>query len=287
VPPGEYTLRAVLMPRAPMPVGEVTTIQQGGMVMMTRIATSTGQAPLPTDPTLWAEMPLSLGDKDVADLSVGLRAGVRVSGGVQFDGAAARPTGDQLASSIGITLEPADARPGATAARGRMEKTGQFTTMGVPPGRYILRVRSGLPGWTLRAALANGRDISDTPIELDSSDVAGVILSFTDRTSELSGQVTLDTGTDEATTVMVFPTDPSAWIGYGSVSKRLVTTRADKTGNFSFQNLPGGDYYVVAVPDRQAGDWPNPTYLEQLATVATRVRVRDGEKVTQTLKVIR
>lgn len=288
VPPGQYTLRAVQMPRALM-VGpaQETTVRQGGMVMVMRTATASGAPPLPTAPTLWAEMPLPLGTKDVIDLSVGLRPGIKISGSVQFDGAATRPTSDQLGSSIGISLEPADSRPGVTAARGRMEPSGQFATMGVPPGRYLLRVKASLQGWNFRAALANGRDISDTPIDLDSGDLAGVILSFSDRTSELTGQVTVESGSTDATTVMAFPTDPTAWVGYGSVSKRLQTTRAAGNGDFSIKGLPGGDYYVVAVPDKAAGDWPSPQYLERLSGLATRVRVRDGEKITQTLKVVR
>lgn len=285
VPPGQYTLRAVQMPRAQMAgTPEQTVIQQGGAVMVMRTMTSAGQPPLSTDPTLWTEMPLALGNKDITDLSLGLRPGIKIAGSVQFDGAAERPTSEQLTSSIGLSLEPVD---GTTSARGRMESSGQFATMGVPPGRYLLRVRAGLQGWMFRAALSNGRDISDTPVELESADVTGVVLTFTDRPSELAGQVALESGSSEATTVLTFPTDASAWVGYGSVSKRLMNTRADRNGNFSFRNLPAGDYYVIAVPDKDAGDWPSPQYLEKLSAQATRVRVRDGEKATQTLKVVR
>jgi hypothetical protein len=288
VPPGQYTLRTVQMPRAPMPANvDQTVIQQGGAIMVTRMAIASDQAPLPADPTLWAELPVGVGEKDIADLAVGLRPGIKISGSLQFDGGAQRPTSEQLTSSVGVFLEPADTRPGVNAARGRVESSGQFATMGVPPGRYLLRVKAGLQGWNFRAAMVNGRDISDTPIELESGDVAGVILSFSDRTSELAGQVTVDGDSTEPTTVMAFPTDPTAWVGYGTVSKRLATTRADANGNFSLQGLPTGEYYVVAVPDKSAGDWPNPTYLETLSSVATRVRIRDGEKVTQALKVVR
>jgi hypothetical protein len=50
-------------------------------------------------------------------------------------------------------------------------------------------------------------------------------------------------------------------------------------------NLPAGEYFAVAIPDRLATDWQNPRFLESLAPEATRVRVRDGERVTQMLKV--
>ena len=50
-------------------------------------------------------------------------------------------------------------------------------------------------------------------------------------------------------------------------------------------NLPAGEYFALAIPDRLATDWQNPKFLESAAQDATRVRVRDGERATQLLKV--
>ena len=36
-----------------------------------------------------------------------------------------------------------------------------------------------------------------------------------------------------------------------------------------------------------ANDWQNPKFLETLVSEATRVRIRDGEKATASLKVTR
>ncbi len=288
VPPGQYVLRAVRTPRLAMTMGmgDTTVIQSGGAVIMARTMSSSGPPPpLPTDPTLWAEMPLSVGAKDMTEVSVSLRPGIRMTGTVQFNGSAERPTPDRL-GSIGITLEPADQRPGLSAARGRVETTGQFATMGVPPGRYFLRVNAGLQGWTFQSAQVNGRDASVVPVDLDSSDLAGVVITFTDRPSELSGQVSSD-GPLEAATVLVFPAEPAAWVGYGNNSRRFANTRVDKQGNFKVTNLPAGDYLAIAIPDKMANDWQNPKFLESLAAEAARVHVRDNEKVTTSLKVAR
>jgi hypothetical protein len=131
-----------------------------------------------------------------------------------------------------------------------------------------------------------GRDVTDTPLDIESGDVNGVMLSFTDRPTQLSGNVTAESGSPEGATVIVFPTDPSAWVGYGSSPRRLRTVRADKSGSYSFQNLPAGEYYAAAVPDKIAADWQNPKFLEGLTTDATRLRLADGEKRTLNVKVV-
>jgi len=159
------------------------------------------------------------------------------------------------------------------------------STVGVPPGRYFVRVSAGFPNWSLQATTANGRDASVVPIDLG-SDLAGVTITFTDRPTELSGQVSAN-GALETMTVLIFPAESSAWSGYGSSSRRFANVRADKAGNFKVNNLPAGEYFAVAIPDRIANDWQNPKFLESLTSEATRVRLRDGDKQTATLKVSR
>jgi hypothetical protein len=285
VPPGQYILRAVRMPRGGP--GQVTNITQGGQVMSFRVVSNGPSAPLPVDPTLWAEMPLAVGTKDLKDIAVGLRTGVKVSGTVQFSGSAERPTNDQL-NGISVSLEPVDQRGGLTPARGRVDSaTSTFSTVGVPPGRYFVRVNAGFPNWSFQSATANGRDASVVAIDLG-SDLGGVAITFTDRPTELSGQVSATTTAAlDTMTVLVFPAESSAWVGYGNSSRRFASVRADKAGNFKVSNLPAGEYCAVAIPDKIANDWQNPKFLESLMSEATRVQIRDGDKATATLKVSR
>jgi hypothetical protein len=288
VPPGQYVLRAMRVPRVAMP-GTVFTarIAQGGAVSVTRSVTASGPPPpLPTDATLWAELNLSVGMKDLTDVPVNLREGVKITGSVRFNGSAVPPAPEDLGGAIGIVLEPADARAGLSNAAGRVESSGQFATVGVPPGRYFVRIRSGLSGWTLQAVLANGRDASVVPVDI-SDDLGGVQIVFTDRPSELSGQVTWEGSSPEGATVLVFPADSSAWVGYGSQSRRLSSARVDQQGHFKVTALPAGDYLAVAIPDKMANDWQDPKFLESLVPDATRVHVGDGEKATASLKVAR
>lgn len=286
VPAGQYTLRATRNPRmmASGP-GEMTTIAQGGAVMVTRMVSGPA-GPLPAESTLWAEMTLAVGTGDMSDVSITLRPGLKVTGSVQFDGTTPRPPNDQL-PNISVALELADVRPGnATNARGRIEPSGAFATMGVPPGRYFVRVGGAPQGWTFRGATLGGRDVTDAPLDID-GDVSGVVLTFTDRQTQLSGTVTAENGSPDASTVIAFPTDPAAWVGYGAASRKLRTARVDKNGNYNVGSLPAGEYFVVAIPERMAADWQNPKFLEGLTGDATRVRLADGDKRTLSVKVAR
>ena len=49
--------------------------------------------------------------------------------------------------------------------------------------------------------------------------------------------------------------------------------RVDATGTFVFPNVIPGDYYVVAVADGQAYDWPDQKLLARLSAQAASVRV--------------
>jgi hypothetical protein len=288
VPPGQYVLRGSRSPRVAFEASNVRVIQQGNATMtFTAIAPPAGSSPpLPTEPTLWTEIAVPVGTSDVTDLTLALRPGLKVAGTVQFDGGTQRPESDRL-SSISVTLEPADVRPGISSVRGRIEYSGQFATMGVPPGRYFVRVSNAPQGWTFRGATLGGRDVTDAPLEIEGDDVNGVLLAFTDRPIDLTGQVTTDSASTDLATVIVFPTDRSMWVGYGSGSRRLRSVRADKTGAYTVANLPAGDYYVAAVADKGAVDWQNPDFLASLAQEASRVRLAEGQKGSQNVKVIR
>jgi hypothetical protein len=284
VPPGQYILRASRTPRFAFGGPGDMMVVQGGAVMGARAVVASGAPPLPADPVLWAEMQVSVGTTDVTDLNVMLRPGFRITGIAQFDGAIARPEGDQL--NVLVMIEPADVRPGLGPSRGRIESSGQFSTMGVPPGRYFVRVAGAPPGWTFRGATVGGRDVTDNAIDI-TSDLNGVTLVFADKPTELAGTITGDSANAIAATVLVFPTDQSAWVGYGASTRRLRNARVDKTGAFSISNIPAGEYYVVGVAERTAVDWQNPEFLASLVADAVRVRLSDGLKTTQNVKVSR
>ena len=73
----------------------------------------------------------------------------------------------------------------------QLRPDGAFTATGIAPGTYQLRVT--MPAslsqvWILESAVSRGRDLLDVPLEIEAGgDLSGVILTFSDRRSELAG----------------------------------------------------------------------------------------------------
>jgi hypothetical protein len=265
------------------------TVQSGGA----RISTAAPPpgppppAPIPADATLWAQLPLAVGAEDLTNVIVPLRPGPRMSGRVEFEGVA-QPPAPSAVAGLRISLDPADGSQGAKGLSfeaGHPDENGNFTTYGVPPGRYIVNVAGvTFPGWTFKGARYQGRDVTDTPIELSASDVPGVVLTFTDKPSTLSGTVTGAGQADATAIVLAFPMDADAWSSSGAHPRRMRVARTDKIGAYTFASLPAGDYYVAAVKDDTLGDWMDPGVLRALARIARQVHLLDGEQKRQDLE---
>ena len=296
VPPGQYIARVV---RVPWPAGGGELGIAGGTGAIPYI-TSFLRGPAPAgppapaaDPLLFADQPVAVSDRHVRQLTITMRNGARVSGRADFDGSAPRPAAAQLQAAI-VRLEPAGGVPtgaGSPVAQDFMSfngltAEGQFTTAAVPGGRYLLRP-TWPNGWTLKSATYQGRDISETPIDL-TSDVDGVVLTFTDRAWKIEGTVEgLDPKTNAGASVLLFPTDANAWVDYGRTSRRVRSVASSLTGAFTVPTPPDGDYFLVAIPDDDASDWQNPAVLRKLSAIADRIQVRDAQALTHNLQLRR
>lgn len=290
VPAGQYKLVAQRTPRFAGGGGRDMsfTSAEGGRVMITRevvVGRLATAAELPDQPTLWAEVPVAVSQQSLAELTVPLQEGLKVSGTVSFLGSAEQPTAEAR-SGISISLEPADGRTAGltSVARGRVDETGTFTTIGVPAGKYVLRVSGAPQGWSLRSALFGGRDITESAVTLAADSATGVALTFTDRPSSVNGNVRDALGNADATaSVVLFPVDPARWVDTGSQPRRLQSVRVGQDGSFTVPEVPPGEYHVIALSDSAPRSWQAPTYLQELARSAQQIRVGDGETRTVSL----
>jgi len=289
VPPGEYSIKVIRIPRvvAGSPA-TATMIQTGSTTIMTS-APSPGAPPLPlpAEPTMWATVPVSVGETDVADVMVVLRPGARVSGRLEFDGSAEKPDQARL-QRIPIVVERVDRvspAPFQNIPPGRVDASGTFNTYGVPAGKYFIRVPGAPPPWTLRSVMSEGRDVSDVPLDVGAADVTNVVVTFTDRPAKLTGVVRGDGGNpDPAALVVMFPADAAQWKDFGLNPRRLRSARVTKSGSYTFTAVPPGDYVVAAVKDEFGSTWQTPEVLETLSRLGTQVSIAEGDTRALDLK---
>ncbi|HEX6464065.1 MAG TPA: carboxypeptidase-like regulatory domain-containing protein, partial [Vicinamibacterales bacterium] len=288
VPPGDYVLRVVRLPPpdAPSEQGTRVTVAPGsGAVTISGAVPTSSEPPapsaIPADATLCAEVPLSVTDRPIDNLVVPLVPGPRITGRVEFEGTLDPPTGAALAG-MRIFLDPADGSrlSDRTLAlyTGHPNENGDFATFGVPPGRYVVGLGGPPAGWFLKSVIYQGRDISDAPIELGTKDATGVLITYTDRPSMITGNVTGPRGPDADAVVLVYPIDQDAWAMSGSVPRRMRTARVRPSGDYAVPGLPPGEYYVVAVAEDTLSDWQDPALLQALTRIAQQVQVIDGER---------
>jgi uncharacterized protein (DUF2141 family) len=283
VPSGDYTLRALDMPPPVTFFGHFTIFPSGASV--NGIAPPASPAtPDDAPSTLWASAPLSVRDTDVTDVNMALKNGFTIAGEVQFEGSE-RPTTEQM-SETAIYLQPADNdMDRVQLSPAKVDKAGHFTTMALPPGKYVLHVMAA-GNWSMKGAVASDRDIAGVPLEIESRNVSNVVFTLTDRPTVLSGRVH---GSEDAlrrgAVVVAFPTDSTTWnqqdVGFGRIRKAPVA----ENGRYEFQALFPGDYYVAAIPAAAADDWLDPALLQQLVSGAARVTIGDGEKVSSDVRL--
>ncbi len=216
------------------------------------------------DPLLHVSETVSVADRNIRDLQLVLQPGARVKGFVQFEGTGTPPD----LTRVALRIEPAGGRADPSGPQAVLPATftsdHKFTSEGLLPGRYLVRANAP-PGWTFKGATYQGRDISESPVEL-TGDIDGVVITYTNRPSAITGNVTAAAPADPSgAQVVLFPVDPEAWMDYGRTSRRITSRIADAKGGFSLTLPPPGEYWLVALADEDSQDWQNPARLKQLA----------------------
>jgi hypothetical protein len=233
----------------------------------------------------WADVPLAVDTDHVDGVVVALERGLHISGRLVFEGSQTTPP-EAAVKNLAILIQSTEPQLGGTPPPARTDVSGKFTSLAVQGGRYFISIGASPEGWMFKSATYDGRDLSETPIDLR-ADISGVVITFTDRWTGLSGVVHSAQGApDPDACVLIFPTDSQKWMGYGRQARRLRSVRPDRSGAFGISSLPPDDYFVVAIPDEQSADWRDPKFLESLARIASVVSIGDGEHRTQNLRTL-
>lgn len=273
VPPGQYVLKAYRMPQPQLTDRDLVP-----------------------DASLWGQTTVTVGADPAFGLSLTLRPGGTISGKIVFEGAATVPTPSQLQSFVvGRWFEPAWqlAIQEGVLVRGRVNASGEFQSVGLPPGVYTARLAgryaaATLKGWFLESVTLDGKDLLISPVAIDGQSVTGVVIRFTDRATQLSGAIQDATGKPDITaSVLIFPADYKAWIQNGMLPDAAQVVTASQAGTYQVPDIRPGEYLVAAVGDVTLANWQQPATIEALAPFATRVALKLGDAKQLDLKTVR
>ncbi len=276
--PGRYTISA----RAPSAAGPSAA---GGA------GTPGGRGAPPPILDLWATAEITVSGTDIEGLSLALQPGMTMSGRVVFEGTTPAP--DDL-SRVSVRLTAPPTSGGLTITSGTtsnvVSANGKFSIRGLSPGAYELNasapgLTAGMPTWTLKSAVAGGRTLLDSPIEIHpGGDLSDVVVTFTDRVTEVTGLL-LDRAGRPAPEfyVIVFPTDASRWTQRARWLR--LPTRPASDGRFRITGLPPGEFYLAALTEFDQNEWWTPAFLEQVVPGAIRITIGEGEKKVQDVRL--
>jgi hypothetical protein len=301
VKPGSYTLSVRATPKAVAPPAPTDPAAARAAAAADLSAFGIGGRAT----THWADQAVSVQGVDIDDLTLTLQPGMTVRGKIVYEATTKTPPTDLTKTALALSAQTATASTagdfaaallgGGGSMAAKVAADGTFVITGIAPGRYRLNTPfSMLPipgmangmngGWTLKSVLASGRDIADAPMEIKpGGDVSGVVVTFTDKPSELSG--TVFDGLGRVTPnfpIIVFATDRQYWTAN---SRRVQTARPSSDGKFSVVGLPAGEYYVCAATAVDRNEVYDPAFLEQFVAVSFKITIADGEKKTQDLRL--
>jgi hypothetical protein len=241
----------------------------------------------------FASVDLDVDGRDVGGLNLALRPSLSMSGRVAFRGSGSPPAN---LTTIRVSMSSSSAADGTVvfgltggAARtiaASVGADGAFQIVGIVPGWYTVSTNSPA-GWRLRSVVANGRDLLDEPLQVDtgSMDITDAVVTFIDARSEVAGTLGTASGQPASEfTVLVFPVERTYW---RAGARRIRTARPGSDGAFNIMDLPGGEYLLAALTDVDPSDLRDARFLEQIVGAAVKITVVDGQTTRQELRIAR
>jgi hypothetical protein len=236
-------------------------------------------------PTQWAAAEVTMAGQDLV-VSLVLQPGIQINGRVVFEGAQPTPADLQTMTLFLMAPGSGGSLTSGGGAGGRVDAEGRFTFLGITPDSYRFSYNWTAPTrekWALKAAVADGREAFEAPLQVNAGEPVNWTVTFTDMPTTLAG-VFQDRSGRAATDyfILIYSVDRGAWI---PGSRRIRTTRPATDGAFSVKGVPAGEYYLAALTDLENGEWNDPTLLDRLIQSSIKVTLRDGEVTTQDVRI--
>jgi hypothetical protein len=293
VPAGTYTLEARrtmaqfesraligVSTSLPRPPGLQFAGGGGGSVLSAPSGTSMTSRSFAGGDEYWGKLSLAVEGADLRDVVVPLRRAVTMRGRIVWEGIKP-PMGIPV-----LRLEPANGNPALGQPRTTPDQRGKdtFVIDGLLPGEYVL---AGI-GARVKSVMWNGRDYTHRSFDAASGqDIDDVVITVTDQSILLTGAVRDDRGTaSDDPAVIVFPVERELWTNFGFSPARLKAIQTTNAGRYTFQSLPAGDYYAIAVDAEHIDGWKDPAFLARAAPLATRISLAWGDRLEHNLTAV-
>jgi hypothetical protein len=167
-------------------------------------------------------------------------------------------------------------------ANAQVSDDGTFKLENVMPSKYTLNVAALPQGTYVKSAQFGGTDAIHNPVEVTSGGgTLDILLAKgpADIAGALMGEKS-DSGA--GVTVSLWPRDAESGMPNGGIR----TATADQNGNFQFQGLRPGVYYVAAWEEIDTGLAQARDFLTQLNSDAEKVELKEGGHAAAQVKVI-
>ncbi len=244
-----------------------------------------------SQPCLFGTADVAVSGADVRGISIALRPCLRIVGRVIFTGTLAAPE-DLTRIHVAAFVARSSASSGFAPILGpapSVRVDGSFEIDSLVSGTYL--ITATVPGnvagagWSLRSVMVDAQNILDEPLVLSatSPNVTAVVVAFSDRHASLSGH--LGAPSQESAlecTMIAFTADRVLWV---PPFRRVFSARPASDGEFAFQDLPPGDYYLAALTDVAPNEWQDAKFLAALAASSLRLTIGEGEHKVQNLQI--
>jgi hypothetical protein len=225
-------------------------------------------------------------DTDITGIVLSPRQPSSLRGSITTDDSGAPPFPPARVRVAPLSADPASVFPAVSSPSPQApggDWSFRFTNI---DGPYLFRLTDLPDEWMLKSVLLNGRDVTDTPLDVPrgGSETSGLLLVLTRHAARLSGEIHGPDGKAVAEgTVVVFSADDRRW-GFGT--RFITTTRPDNAGRWAVGGLPPGAYLATVKESVIDGQWEDPDYLRSLMPDARKIELSEDadQKMTLVLK---
>jgi hypothetical protein len=131
--------------------------------------------------------------------------------------------------------------------------------------------------------MAGDRDLLDGDVNGFGTELQGVMLTFSDKRTELTGSLLSETGQPvNDYYVIAFSSDRANW---RAGSRRIVSVRPATDGHFVFPDLPAGEYFIAALTDVDPDQWQEAAFSGASRPGGHQVKPRRRQKKRQDLRI--